>query len=141
MICRTFGFVPDQQLLKYTKQLVIFYPNHKGTRTRMNGGLAAVLSPMVAGAGGEQCFPLFYFFLPLFSFFSYFFARYANCGTVRPTGLHYARRRQKERMHAQKNIYFSSGGPRGNTYDSWAEALFIIVPKTSHECGTALTSH
>ena len=38
----------------------------------MNGGLAAVLSPMVAGAGGEQCFPLFYFFLPLFSFFHTF---------------------------------------------------------------------
>ena len=38
----------------------------------MNGGLAAVLSPMVAGAGGEQCFPLFYFFCPFSPFFHTF---------------------------------------------------------------------
>ena len=38
----------------------------------MNGGLAAVLSPMVAGAGGEQCFPLFYFFCPFSPFFILF---------------------------------------------------------------------
>ena len=110
--------------------------------------MATVLKHTVAGDGGKAHFFSFFTLFSFFSLFSRFFffalfsfvARYANCGTVRPTGLHHARSRRKERMHDHKNIYFASGGPRGNTYDRWAEALFIIVPKTSHECEAALKS-
>jgi len=55
---------------------------------------------------------------------------YANCGNVRPTGLHLrTRRRRTKRSHQSKNIVYYSGGARGNTYNSWAEAKFILVPK------------
>merc|ERR1711971_506464 len=55
---------------------------------------------------------------------------FANCGNVRPTGLHLrTRRRRTKRSHQSKNIVYYSGGARGNTYNSWAEAKFILVPK------------
>ena len=69
------------------------------------------------------------FFSFLFSLLSSF-VRYANCGNVRPTGLHLrTRRRRTKRSHQSKNIVYYSGGSRGNTYNSWAEAKFILVPK------------
>ena len=69
------------------------------------------------------------FFPPFFLIVAHF-VRYANCGNVRPTGLHLrTRRRRTKRSHQSKNIVYYSGGSRGNTYNSWAEAKFILVPK------------
>ena len=73
---------------------------------------------------------VFLFFFNLSPFFS-FFVRYANCGNVRPTGMHRRNRKaykRTKRSHDAKNIVFYSGGDRGNTYDSWAEAEFILIP-------------
>ena len=99
-----------------------------GTTTRMDGWEATVLGRMVAVDGGM---PTFYFpFSPLFFYLFVVVVRYANCGNVRPTGLHLrTRRRRTKRSHQSKNIVYYSGGARGNTYNSWAEAKFILVPK------------
>lgn len=53
---------------------------------------------------------------------------YNNCGNVRPTGLHRRLKERRKRSHAAKNIVYYSGGERGNSFDSWMEAEFILIP-------------
>jgi len=56
---------------------------------------------------------------------------YVSCGLTHLTGQHSERRTRIGIGQANQNkqIYYYHGGDRGNTYDSWAEAEMVLLPK------------
>ena len=51
---------------------------------------------------------------------------WSNCGYARPTGLH--SKTKVPNGYLQDLIGYYHGGNRGNSWDSWAEVEFLLLP-------------
>ena len=89
-----------------------------GTRTKMEQ--AAIAPRTGTGAGGRTSFYLLLFFTQTNDDTD----RYNVCHNAHPTGHSTA----KKRRGNGKYVDYYRGGARGDTFQSWAEAEYLLLP-------------